>query len=75
MIPTRNDKLSAKILAAVVIVIVFSLILRYINGYTTFWEGFGYGFLLWSVVKQSLIGEGIALVVCAAVGLVIHFLL
>ena len=45
-IPTRNDKLFAKILAAVVIVIVFSLILRYINGYTTFLEGFGYGFIL-----------------------------
>lgn len=26
-------------------------------------------------IKQSTIGEGIALVVCAAVGLVIHFLL
>ena len=112
-IPTRNDKVSAKILAAVIIVIVFSLILRYINGYTTFPEGFGYGFLLWTIVnvydavvmdiiwfchdphfvfrgtedmvkeyhdywfhiKQSLIGEVIALVVCAAVGLVIQFLL
>ena len=25
--------------------------LRYINGYTTFLEGFGYGFLLWTVVN------------------------
>lgn len=112
-VPTRNDKVSAKILAAVIIVIVFSLILRYINGYTTFTEGFGYGFLLWTIVnvydavvmdmiwfchdphfvfrgtedmvkeyhdywfhiKQSLIGEVIALVVCAAVGLAIQFLL
>ena len=112
-IPTRNDKMSAKILAAVIIAIVFGLILRYINGYTTFTEGFGYGFLLWTIVnvydavvmdiiwfchdphfvfrgtedmvkeyhdywfhiKQSLIGEVIALVVCAAVGLVIQFLL
>ena len=112
-IPTQEKKLSAKLTACVVIIAVISLILRYVNGYTTFIEGFGYGFLLWTVVnvydavvmdilwfchdpffvfegtedmvkeyhdywfhiKQSLIGEGIALVVCAIVGLMIQFVL
>jgi len=32
-------------------VIIISLILRYINGYTTFLEGFGYGFLIWTIVN------------------------
>ncbi len=33
------------------IVVVISLVLRFINGYTTFLEGFGYGFLLWTIVN------------------------
>ena len=112
-IPTTENKIAAKLAASVLFVIILSLILRYVNGYTTFVEGFGYGFLLWTIVnaydaivldicwfchdprfvfegtedmveeyhnywfhiKGSLIGEGIALVICAIVGLVIQFAL
>ena len=112
-IPTQKNKLAAKLTASVLFIIILSLILRYINGYTTFIEGFGFGFLLWTIVnaydavvldicwfchdprfvfegtedmadeyhnywfhiKGSLIGEGIALVICAVVGLIIQFVL
>lgn len=112
-IPTQKNKIAAKLAASVLFIVILSLILRYINGYTTFVEGFGYGFLLWTIVnaydaivldigwfchdprfvfkgtedmieeyhnywfhiKGSLIGEGIALVICAIVGLVIQFIL
>lgn len=112
-IPTRENKLSAKIFAALLMIAVISLILRYVNGYTSFSQGFGFGFLLWTIVntydvlvmdilwfcndpyfvfkgtedmtdeyhnywfhiKESLVGEGIGLLVCAAVGLVIQFVL
>ncbi len=50
-IPTTQNKVFAKITASVFIVIIISLILRYINGYTTFIEGFGYGFLIWTIVN------------------------
>lgn len=110
---TQKNKLAAKLTASVLFIVILSLILRYINGYTTFIEGFGYGFLLWTIVnaydaivldicwfchdprfvfegtedmadeyhnywfhiKGSLIGEGIALVICAVVGLIIQFVL
>ena len=112
-IPTRKNKLAAKLTASVLFIVILSLVLRYINGYTTFIEGLGYGFLLWTIVnaydavvldicwfchdprfvfegtedmveeyhnywfhiKGSLIGEGIALVICAVVGLIIQFVL
>ena len=112
-IPTEKNKIFAKCIASVIIIIIISLILRYVNGYTTFIEGFGYGFLLWTIVniydavvmdiiwfchdpyfvfkgtedmvdeyhnywfhiKESLKGEGIALVICTIVGLIIQFIL
>ena len=112
-IPTQKNKIFAKSLASILIIAIISFILRYVNGYTTFIEGFGYGFLLWTIVniydavvmdiiwfchdpyfvfkgtedmvdeyhnywfhiKGSLIGEGLALVICAIVGLVIQFVL
>ena len=112
-IPTRKNKLTAKLGASLLFILILSLILRYVNGYTTFAEGFGYGFLLWTIVnaydaivldicwfcrdprfvfpgtedmaeeyhnywfhiKGSLIGEGIALIICAIVGLVIQYIL
>ena len=112
-VPTQKNKLAAKLTASVLFIVILSLVLRYINGYTTFIEGFGYGFLLWTIVnaydavvldicwfcrdprfvfegtedmadeyhnywfhiKGSLIGEGIALVICAVVGLIIQFVL
>ena len=112
-IPTQKNKILAKSIASILIIATIILILRYINGYTTFIEGFGYGFLLWTIVniydavvmdiiwfchdpyfvfkgtedmvdeyhnywfhiKGSLIGEVLALVICAIVGLVIQFIL
>jgi len=112
-IPTQKNKIFAKSFASILIIAIISLILRYVNGYTTFIEGFGYGFLLWTIVniydavvmdiiwfchdpyfvfkgtedmvdeyhnywfhiKGSLIGEVLALVICAIVGLVIEFIL
>ncbi len=50
-IPTTQNKFVVKSIASIVIVIIISLILRYINGYTTFLEGFGYGFLIWTIVN------------------------
>ena len=50
-IPTQKNKAAAKCTACVLFVIVISLILRYVNGYTTFIEAFGYGFLLWTILN------------------------
>ena len=50
-IPTQKNKITAKLVACVLFVVVLSLILRFVNGYTTFIEAFGYGFLLWTVVN------------------------
>lgn len=50
-IPTQENKISAKISASFLFLIIICVVLRYINGYTTFIEAFGYGFLLWSVVN------------------------
>lgn len=50
-IPTTQNKIFTKIIASIFIIIIISLILRYVNGYTTFTEGFGYGFLIWTIVN------------------------
>ena len=50
-IPTQKNKLTAKLVASAGFVVVIALILRYVNGYTRFWQAFGYGFLLWTVVN------------------------
>lgn len=39
-IPTQKNKVTTKILASVVFIIILSLILRYVNGCTSFKEGF-----------------------------------
>jgi hypothetical protein len=112
-IPAKKNKIFEKSIAAISIIVIISLVLRYVNGYTTFIEGFGYGFLLctivniydaivmdiiwfchdpyfvfkgtedmvdeyhnyWFHIKESLIGEVIALVICAMIGAVIQFIL
>lgn len=112
-IPTRKNKLIVKLLACMLFIAVISLILRFINGYTTFLKAFGYGFLLWTIVnlwdlivldilwfchdkrfvipgtedmvrdyrdyrfhvRGFLIGEALALIVCAAAGLIVQFVL
>ena len=50
-IPTQENKIVAKVFASIIFLIVICVVLRYINGYTTFIESFGYGFLLWTVVN------------------------
>ena len=39
------------VIIAVLFIVILSILLRYVNGYRTFWEAFGNGFLLWSVVN------------------------
>ena len=50
-IPTQENKIAAKIIASIIFLIVICIILRYINGYTTFMQSFGFGFLLWTIVN------------------------
>ena len=50
-IPTQKNKVAAKIAASILFIVILSLLLRYVNGYTTFAESFGYGFLLWTIVN------------------------
>lgn len=50
-IPTNKNKVIAKIFAALMIIIIVSLILRYINGYTVFNETFFASVIIWTVVN------------------------
>ena len=51
-IPSNKNKFVTKTMVAIFVIILFSLILRYINGYTTFSEAFGYSLLIWTVVNM-----------------------
>ncbi len=51
IIPTQKNKLAAKLGVCALFIVVLSLILRYVNGCTTFLRAFGTGFLLWTVVN------------------------
>ena len=46
-----DDEVWSDGVAFVLFVVVLSLILRFVNGYTTFGKAFGYGFLLWTIVN------------------------
>ena len=50
-IPTQENKIISKIFASILFLVIICIVLRYINGYTTFIEGFRYGFLLWTIVN------------------------
>ena len=50
-VPTKENKIVTKSFASLLFIIILSLILRYINGCTTFVSGYGYGFLLWTIVN------------------------
>ena len=49
--PTQKNKLAAKLTASVLFVVILALVLRYMNGCTTFLRAFGTGFLLWTIVN------------------------
>jgi len=51
LIPTQKNKLVAKIFASIIFLIILCVVLRYINGYTTFVDSFKYGFILWTIVN------------------------
>ncbi len=51
LIPTQKNKVVTKIFASIFFLIIITLVLRYVNGYTTFKESFTYGFLLWTIVN------------------------
>ena len=50
-VPTEKNKIVTKLVACIVFVIILSLILHFVNGYTSFLQAFGGGFLLWTVVN------------------------
>ena len=50
-IPTQKNRLAAKLTASVLFIVILSLILRYVNGCTSFLQAFGTGFLLWTIVN------------------------
>lgn len=50
-LPTQKNKVVAKVGASLLFVVILAIILRFINGYTTFLQAFGYGFLLWTIVN------------------------
>ena len=50
-IPTNENKVVTKICASIIFLIILFVVLRFINGYTTFLDSFRYGFLLWTIVN------------------------
>lgn len=50
-IPTKENKVTTKFFACIVFLIIICIVLRFINGYTTFIDSFKYGFLLWTIVN------------------------
>ena len=51
LIPTEENKIIKKLFACLIFLIIICLVLRFINGYTTFVDSFKYGFLLWTIVN------------------------
>ena len=50
-IPTQENKIITKLFASIIFLIIICIVLRYINGYTTFKESVIYGFILWTIVN------------------------
>ena len=50
-VPTQKNKIVAKVFASIIFLSIICIVLRYVNGYTTFIESFKYGFLLWTIVN------------------------
>ena len=52
-IPTEENKITTKISALIIFLIIMCVILRYVNGCTTFKDAFLNGFILWTVVNLN----------------------
>ena len=50
-IPTNKNKIIAKLTASILMIAIISLIMRYINGYNTFIDGFKYSFIIWTIIN------------------------
>ena len=50
-IPTKENKITAKIIACLIFIMILCLILRYIYGCTSFLDSFKNGYLLWTIVN------------------------
>ena len=50
-IPTQKNKIVAKVIASIIFLVILCIILKYINGCTTFIESFYNSFILWTVVN------------------------
>ena len=50
-IPTKKNKLAAKLFASIIFIIILCLVLKYINGCESFLDSFKYGFILWTIVN------------------------
>ena len=50
-VPNKKDKLSKKLIACLVIIIILSLVIRFVHSYTTFIQGFYSSFILFTIVN------------------------
>ena len=50
-IPTNENKITTKLFACLIFIIILCVVLRYFNEYKTFLDSFKYGFLLWTIVN------------------------
>ena len=50
-IPTQQNKYFAKTIASIIIIVIVSLIMKYINNYHTFKETLMNSYLIWSIVN------------------------
>ena len=50
-IPTNENKIIAKLTASILIIVIVSLIMKFVNGYNTFIDGFKYSFLIWTIIN------------------------
>ena len=50
-IPTTKNKVFAKLCASLLMVAIISLIMRFVNGYTTFLDGFKWSFIIWTIIN------------------------
>ena len=50
-VPTKKNKLVAKVFASIIFIIILCIVLKYINGCENFLDSFKCGFILWTIVN------------------------